>query len=36
MTDPRAGHLTSGTAPVIYDGVFRRMLTPSESSSAAS
>ncbi len=33
---PHAATLCSGTAPVIYEGVFRRVLTPSESSSGAS
>ena len=33
---PQPAMLCSGTAPVIYEGVFRRGLTPSASSSAAS
>jgi SAM-dependent methyltransferase len=33
---PPSGSLCCGTAPVIYEGVFRRGFTPSESSSGAS
>ena len=32
----QCGTLCSGTAPVIYEGIFRRAFTPSESSSGAS
>ncbi len=33
---PQPGSACSGTGPVIYEGVFRRAFTPSESSSGAS